>query len=92
MPCGTEGDGAGDLHASVCTYVCIVIDVCFCVVWDFAFQFELEWLTGGEAVYLVDWLVLGLSAWMVGAVSVNGWPVGRLYAWIVRLALGLSAW
>ena len=38
----------------VCTYVCIVIDMCFCVVWDVAFQFELEWLTGGEAVYLVD--------------------------------------
>ena len=37
----------------------------FRVVWDFAFQFELEWLTGGGAVYLVDWLVLVLCAWMV---------------------------
>ena len=82
LPCGTEGDGAGDLHASVCTYVCIVIDVCFCVVWDFAFQFELEWLTGGEAVYLVDWLVVGLCAWMVG------WWSGCQREWLARWMLG----
>jgi len=70
----------------VCTYVCIVIDMCFCVVWDVAFQFELEWLTGWSLGCVLGWLAGGQ------AVSVNGWPVGRLYAWIVRLALGLSAW
>jgi len=63
----------------VCTYVCIVIDMCFCVVWDVAFQFELEWLTGGEAVYLVDWLVVGLCAWMVGWWS--GCQCERLARW-----------